>query len=283
VRGYLQDIADSRPPGIGVDIEGFGAVWPTCGPKNRYRAVLFIEKEGFMPLFHKVRLAERYDIAIMSTKGMSVTAARLLVDTLDGVPLLVLHDFDKSGFSIVATLQRDTRRYQYENEVNLIDLGIRLDDVVANKLESESVSYGKADQRQNLVENGATAEEVEFLCGDYDGWYGYRGQRVELNAFTSDKLVAWIEAKLKLHGIVKVMPSPEDLALAYRRAFALEYVRESLEDISGEAVAAAESAEIPEELMDRLATMLAENPEMPWDKAVVRLLPAGDRNRGGRS
>jgi hypothetical protein len=243
---------------------------------------LFIEKEGFMPLFYKVGLKERYDIAIMSTKGMSVTAARLLVDTLD-VPLMVLHDFDKSGFSIAATLQRDTRRYEYSNEVNLIDLGIRLDDVVANKLESESVSYGKADPRQNLVENGATAEEVEFLCGDYDGWYGYRGQRVELNAFTSDKLVAWIEAKLKLHGIVKVMPSPEDLALAYRRAFALEYVRESLEDFSGEAVAAAESAEIPEELMDRLATMLAENPEMPWDKAVVRLLPAGDRNRGGRS
>jgi hypothetical protein len=86
-----------------------------------------------------------------------------------------------------------------------------------------------------------------------------------------------------LHAIAKVMPSPEDLALAYRRAFALEYVRESLEDISGEAVAAAESVEIPEELMDRLATMLAENPEMPWDKAVVRLLPAGDRDRGGRS
>jgi hypothetical protein len=32
-----------------------------------------------MPLFTKVRLAQRYDIAIMSTKGMSVTAARLLV------------------------------------------------------------------------------------------------------------------------------------------------------------------------------------------------------------
>jgi hypothetical protein len=286
VRRYIRDIADSGTPGIDIDIVGLsGAVWPTCGPRNRYSAILFIEKEGFMPLFDKVRLAQRYDIAIMSTKGMSVTAARLLVDTLceDGVPLLVLHDFDKSGFSIASTLQRNTRRYQYENEVNLIDLGIRLDDVVVNGLESESVSYGRADPRQNLVENGATAEEVAFLCGDDDVWHGYRGQRVELNAFTSDKLVAWIEAKLKLHGIAKVMPSPDDLALAYRRAFALEYVRKSLKDISGEAVAAAESAEIPEELMERLATVLAKNPEMPWDKAVVRLLPAGDRDRGGRS
>jgi hypothetical protein len=276
VRRYVQDVADSRPPSIDIDLQGFGgAVWPTCGPRNRYRAILFIEKEGFMPLFAKVRLAERYDIAIMSTKGMSVTASRLLVDTLD-VPLLVLHDFDKSGFSIAATLQRDTRRYQYENEVSLIDLGIRLGDVVVNKLESESVSYGKADPRQNLIENGATDEEVEFLCDRYDGLRGYHGQRVELNAFTSGKLVAWIEAKLKLHGIAKVMPSPENLALAYRRAFALEHVRKALEGIKAEALTAAEAAEIPEELMDRLATTLEGNPEMPWDSAVARLLSPED-------
>jgi hypothetical protein len=131
VRRYILDVADTQPPGIDIDIGLSGAVWPTCGPRNRYSAVLFIEKEGFMPLFDKVKLAARYDIAIMSTKGMSVTASRLLVDTLckDGVPLLVLHDFDKSGFSIAATLQRDTRRYEFENKVNLIDLGLRLEDV----------------------------------------------------------------------------------------------------------------------------------------------------------
>ena len=33
-----------------------------------------------MPLFERVGLAERYDIAIMSTKGMSVTAARKLIE-----------------------------------------------------------------------------------------------------------------------------------------------------------------------------------------------------------
>ena len=46
-----------------------------------------------MPLFKEVKLAERYDIAIMSTKGMSVTASRELVDQLcaeGDIPLLVL-------------------------------------------------------------------------------------------------------------------------------------------------------------------------------------------------
>jgi hypothetical protein len=36
---------------------------------------------GFKPLFEHVQLAERYDLAIMSTKGLSNTA-RLLVERL---------------------------------------------------------------------------------------------------------------------------------------------------------------------------------------------------------
>ena len=58
------------------------AVLSDLGPRHRFGAILFIEKEGFMPLFEAVQLAERYDLAIMSTKGMSVTAGRELVDEL---------------------------------------------------------------------------------------------------------------------------------------------------------------------------------------------------------
>src|SRR4030095_3448270 len=105
----------------------------TSGPKNRFGAILFIEKEGFLPLFKAVRLAERYDIAIMSTKGMSNTAARRLVDSLcqrlKGVPLLIVRDFDKAGFSIASTLQNDTRRYGFKNRLVVHDLGLRLTDV----------------------------------------------------------------------------------------------------------------------------------------------------------
>ena len=50
--------------------------YPTLGPEHRFSAILFIEKEGFMPLFEAVNLKERFDIAIMSTKGMSVIASR---------------------------------------------------------------------------------------------------------------------------------------------------------------------------------------------------------------
>ena len=43
----------------------------TFGPAGRYHAVLFVEKEGFEPIFQAAGVYERYDLAPMSTKGMS--------------------------------------------------------------------------------------------------------------------------------------------------------------------------------------------------------------------
>lgn len=110
--------------------------YPTIGPENRYCNILFIEKEGFDPLLTAVRIAERYDLAIMSTKGMSVTAARLLLDRLAPriYRVFVLHDFDIAGFSIFGTLGADGRRYTFENKVPMVDLGLRLRDVHAMRL-----------------------------------------------------------------------------------------------------------------------------------------------------
>ena len=104
----------------------------TCGPSGNFGAVLFIEKEGFDPLFRAAQIAERFDLAIMSTKGMSVVAASELADEMcfdHDIPLLLLHDFDKAGFSIAGTLQRDTRRYEFQNSITTIDLGLSLEDV----------------------------------------------------------------------------------------------------------------------------------------------------------
>ena len=50
------------------------------GPSGSISAVLFCEKEGFNPLFKAVDLANRHDLMIVSTKGVSVTAARRLID-----------------------------------------------------------------------------------------------------------------------------------------------------------------------------------------------------------
>ena len=81
---------------------------------------------------------------IISTKGVSVTAARQLIDTICGdheLPLFVLHDFDVAGFLILGTLQRDTRRYQFSKALEVIDLGLRLGDIAG--LEREPAAATK--------------------------------------------------------------------------------------------------------------------------------------------
>ena len=274
VHEYLQNVSGYIVDDIGPKIDGL--LYPTMGPNNRYSALLFIEKEGFMSLFEAVKLAERYDIAIMSTKGMSVTAARQLVDTICGgnktpIPLLVLHDFDKAGFSILGTLQRDTQRYKFSNNVNVINLGIRLEDVQKYNLVSEDCSLGKSDPTPNLKENGATQEEIDFLCSNRQmAWYeqSYIGKRVELNAFSSGDFIEWIESKLKEHGIKKVIPDNQTLKSAYRRAALIKILNEKLEmfiDVAREEVAKLN----PQQLTQKTKKLLKQKPEMSWDQAIA--------------
>lgn len=277
VRAYLRKLEEATDDAQ-VTL-GYPGPYPTSGPKNRFGAVLFIEKEGFLPLFERVKLAERYDLAIMSTKGMSVTAARLLVDRLcgtnGGVPLLVLRDFDKAGFSIVGTLQRDTRRYEFENRVRVIDLGLRLKDVEANGLESEDVHYGKSDPVSNLRENGATDAEVAFLHDEYrSGWNHHVGKRVELNAFTSGDVIKWIESKLREQGIQKVVPPRKTLDMAYRRTVEIKLLQAELEKIREPIQRCAREVKLPRALVREVHERLKENPELSWDQVVAELAGA---------
>jgi hypothetical protein len=263
VDGYLNKLREPK-----LERPGFarGKV-TTHGPACRFSAVLFIEKEGFLPLLQHAELAERYDLALMSTKGLSNTAARRLVDDMCGryrIPLLVLHDFDKAGFSIVGTLKQSNRRYEFQNQIKVIDLGLRLADV--DELETEDVfDVGSPTAiRANLRGNGATPDEIEFLLE----------QRVELNAFTSDELVKFIERKLAACGIAKVVPTEERLAETYRlfvRSSRLEeMVETALQDMDDTAIA------VPSDLCEQVRYYLEENPEEPWERAVEALIEDED-------
>jgi hypothetical protein len=243
----------------------------TSGPGGNFGAVLFVEKEGFAPIFEHVKLAERFDIAIMSTKGMATTAARSLVEELcggSGVPLLVLHDFDKAGFSIAATLSRDTRRYQFASDMNIIDIGLRLDDVEALGLEGAAEAIfdrgSSFARRENLEGNDATDEEVQFLLK----------KRVELNALPSDELVAFVERKLTEHGVAKLVPEDDLLAEAYRA-----FVRgQRAKEIFAHELAQADTADqtVPGDLRTRVEVYLKKHPAWRWDDAVRKVARKGD-------
>jgi len=244
--------------------------YPTAGPAHRYGGILFIEKEGFLPLLQEAQIAEKYDLAIMSTKGMSVVAARALVDRLCSgrARLFIVRDFDKAGFSIAATLTRDTRRYRFRNMIDAVDLGLRLEDVEAYGLEAEPVYYRGEDWKveANLRENGATPDEAAFLADE----------RVELNAFASDQFIEWLEAKLEENGAEKVIPDAETLEAAWRRVRMRHAVNKKIGEVQASLRDEANAETAPDNLAGRVRAQLDDDPAMSWDEALAAIAEDGN-------
>jgi hypothetical protein len=272
IREYL-GLRPKRGDAITVDRD---VLYPTWGPERRYDTVLFIEKEGFDPLFAAVQLAERYDLAIASTKGMSVTALRELLDALvdRGVRrVLVLRDFDISGFSIFGTLGTSNRRYQFSNQVNVIDLGLRLDDVNKMGLESEPAITDKSWDKVSttLRRHGANRQEIDFL----------QDRRVELNAMTSPQLIEFVEGKLAEHGVTKLIPDEATLQIHARRLIEQKLAAAEVEKIKAKLMQEAAQVPLPADLYRKVEQRLAAEQKLSWDQALADVL-AGGRPRIGR-
>ena len=176
------------------------------------------------------------------------------------LPLFMLHDFDVAGFMILATLQRDTRRYQFSNAVEVVDLGLRLGDIAGLEREPAAATKTGPDiLRDQLAENGATAAEIDILLNE----------RVELNAMTSDALIAMIERKLKAYGLKKVVPDEDLLAETYRGFHRSEQLREKFEEMEAEFDDEADDVEVPEGLTGaRFAPSSTKHADLRWDDAV---------------
>ena len=279
-RGHLEEPHTNRRIGVGtieignylhaakepeiIPAEFSDASVDIIGPSGNLSGVLFCEKEGFNPLFKAVNLANRHDLMIISTKGVSVTAARQLFDKVCGennLPLFVLHDFDVAGFLILGTLNRNTRRYQFSNSIEPIDLGLRLEDIAGLGRESAAATKTNSDiLREQLANNGATDAEIDILLND----------RVELNALTSDQLIAMIERKLKDHGIRKVIPDDDLLRKAYLAFHASNELRDVYEE--AESNFKATKIAVPANLKKRVRAILAKHDDLRWDDAIQIVL-----------
>jgi hypothetical protein len=266
VRKYLGD-----RPSLGSAVRLLtGQLYPTTGPYNRYRNVLFVEKEGFDPLLKAAGIAERFDVAIMSTKGMSTTAARLLLDRLapEIDRVFVLHDLDVAGFSIFGTLASSGRRYTYQNEVPLIDIGLRLTDAVAMDLQAERVTVsGWAARAITLRRHGATEQEIAFL----------RHQRVELNAMTSRQFIEFIEAKFAEHGVEKVLPEAAVIEAHARRLIEQRLAHDALAEIREQLANEAADYVLPDDLGPVVRAHLDAYPSLAWDEALAEAIDQGMR------
>ena len=202
----------------------------------------------------------------MSTKGMSVTAARWLLDRVAPQikSVLVLHDFDMSGFSIFGTLTKSGRRYRFDNEVPIIDLGLRLDDISDLGLSEQAEPVPDIEhstwikRSETAAQHGATPDELQFL----------RKHRVELNAMSSDVFVGFIERKLAEHGVRKIVPDDWFLEQHARNVIVRKLLNDALDKLRPEAERKADAIALPDDLRRQVREALRYEPDLPWDLAV---------------
>ena len=270
-----------------IDV-GQDARLPTKGPAHRYRFALFIEKEGFDAVLKASNIAKRIDLAIMSTKGMSNTAARRLVEELsdDEVTILVVRDFDVSGFSILHTLRSNTRRFRFRRRPKVVDHGLGLNDAAAMGLEIEPVGFrNQKDPRIRLRECGATEDECDFLV-EQGRWRSWTGARIELNAMDSGQFIRWLEARLKETGVTKVVPDPDVLIRAYRRAYRRAVIQEKIDRLLEDGITPGIELERPvmADVPGTCERQLVEHRPVPVRISdATRPLGAGGRCRTARS
>jgi len=170
--------------------------------------------------------------------------------------------------SVLGTLQRDTRRYQFSNTFEVIDLGLRLADIAG--LEREPATATRTSPnilRAQLAENRAAEQEIAILLSE----------RVELNAMTSDALIEMIERKLKAYGLKKVIPDGDLLGKAYRASHHSKQLREKFEQIEDEFEAP--EIEIPRNLKEQVSAVLDEHGDLRWDDAIQIVLDKSQLDR----
>jgi len=182
-------------------------------PEYTFDKILYVEKEGELPKFQAAKLGERYDMAICSGKGQPTEAVRTLFDRAEGgdYQLFVFHDADLDGYDIARVMREATRRMPHHS-VDVVDIGLTVEDAVQMGLLSEPF-YRKKDISWELrMGLSSVAKEYLYQRNGYGG--GISGYRFELNAILPDtRRVEYIGRKLEEHGVrSKVIPPEERLA-----------------------------------------------------------------------
>lgn len=269
--GALENIA----PRISIE-------WPSLAAGTRYRDLMYVEKEGFDPLFEQFHIAERFHLAIASGKGQSTAAMRHLADmscaTGSGSRLLTLRDMDKAGFQIAKRLttngdwayDQDLVKYEFRNQIDVVDLGLRLTDVEKYDLfrheedACKHTSKCKCFKCQPLDQDeyGITDEEYKYLL---------TGKRVEINALTSPQLIDFLQTKLTLLGChVPLIPPDSVLAEAYARALVIAAINSRIEGFLDPVMDTYATSVPPKSLRQQISRAM-KGATLPWDKALYDL------------
>ena len=162
-----------------------------------FNKVLYCEKEGFFPILQQAGWPERFDCALLTSKGYATRAVlsllRLLVASGEPITFYLIHDADGPGTVIYESLAG----LLGEHGIEIIDLGLNPDEAIGMGLDSEPVTREKG-----RVPTGT------YLTDDEQEWL--QTNRIELNAMTTPDFIDWLTEKLEEHDTSKVVP-PDDV------------------------------------------------------------------------
>ena len=246
-------------------------------PAWTYDKILYIEKKGPWPVIQAAKIAERYDLAVIAAEGYATEAARTLfqrADSSENFRLFVLHDADVDGYNIARTLREETARMRGYN-VDVIDLGLHLEDAVTMGLQHENVTRKKA------IPGGLelTKFERDYFEGFQVGRKSWIGKRIELNALMAPQLVEYIERKLKEHGADEKVIPPDNIVLdemseTYQADLASGIEGEIMTRLDVESLVEEAMQQIPEPAFDpaEVSKALDGLPPISWRDAVRRIV-----------
>lgn len=175
-------------------------------PEHLFNKVLFIEKQGFTPLFREENLLSELHLGLISTSGFGTRACKTLMDyyiTRD-IDVYVLHDCDIAGYLIAGKLKHGSKTFP--KPLDVTDIGLTYQDMDAlGKLDlAETVSYKS---RQPLDKIRDKEARVFFEADDEEGYSSYYREhysyhRIEINALTNDELLEYIRGKIEVTPII---------------------------------------------------------------------------------
>ncbi|MEY9965969.1 DNA topoisomerase VI subunit B [Streptacidiphilus sp. MAP12-16] len=258
-------------------------------PAWSFDKILVIEKTGLWPPVKEAGLAEKYDMAVITNEGYSTEACRDLLAALPPgkVQIFVLHDADPHGYNIARTLGEQTARMP-RHHIEVIDLGLSVEDAIAKDLESEpevrttALPAGIVPHLSQVALDWFTGEEAaRNRKGKVTQWHC---QRVELNAFSSPELIAYIEEGLARHGATgKVVPPDSELRFtaetavkSHLKAIVAQTIAHTLQEqrILHDLTAAFDTSTLAAIDQGAVQDYLAAHPHQSWHTAVDRLVHA---------
>jgi hypothetical protein len=184
-------------------------------PDFSFNKIIYSEKEGFFEILKEAKFPERFDCALLTSKGFASRAAKdvldLLAETEEELQFFCLHDADLSGTLIYQALQHATKA-RPERKVSIINIGLDAWEGLQMNLEVEKLENKQSKTPAQYIidfdNNFQNPKPFHFeKYENYTTWENWlKHYRVELNAMDTPTFIGWLSQKIQQYDKGKVIP-----------------------------------------------------------------------------